>query len=376
MSDLRPLQSDAEPPFQKLKRTPLYTIHRRLGAKMVEFAGWQMPVQYRGIIEEHLAVRSRAGLFDVSHMGELEIHGVDALALCQKVTANDVSRIGYRRAQYNLLLNEQGGIVDDVIFHRLEEQRYLVCVNAANSDKDFLWINKHASGNVEILNRSSEYAQLALQGPLAERILQTLTEATLSTLGYYHFLFALVGGSRCLIARTGYTGEDGFELYCAPDRAETLWNSLMKSGGPFGLVPAGLGARDTLRLERALPLYGHELDDKTSPLEAGLGWVVKFAKGVFLGRERLLREQEEGPKRKLVGLALSDPGIARSGCHVFKGADCVGEVTSGTKSPTLKKSIALAYVESQESTPGGMLEVEIRGRRAKARVEQLPFYHR
>jgi len=343
---------------------------------MVEFGGWQMPVQYRGIIEEHIAVRRQAGLFDVSHMGEIEVRGANALASCQKVTANDLARMSQNQAQYNLLLNEHGGIVDDVIFHRLGDQDYLVCVNAANSDKDFEWLKERVGRNAEVINRSAEYSQLALQGPLAESILQPLTSAALGALGYFRFVFADVAGSRCLLARTGYTGEDGFELYCGPDRAESLWSSLMESGAIRGLVPAGLGARDTLRLERALPLYGHELDETTSPLEAGLSWVLKFSKGPFLGRERLLRQREEGPKKQLVGLELTEPGIARSHCRILKDNQCVGEVTSGTKSPTLKKSIALGYVGSEHSAVGNELQVEIRGRSVSARIVKLPFYHR
>jgi aminomethyltransferase len=376
MFESNPPSRAAESQVRKLKKTPLYSLHRKLNAKMVEFGGWQMPVQYRSIIEEHLAVRRRAGLFDVSHMGEIEVRGADALASCQKITANDLSRIRHDQAQYNLLLNERGGIVDDVIFHRLGDQHYLVCVNAANADKDFAWMQGHASGDVEVVNRSAEYAQLALQGPLSESILQRLTRAALPSLRPFHFIFTEVAGTRSLVARTGYTGEDGFELYCAPERAENLWSNLMETGEPRGLVPAGLGARDTLRLERALPLYGHELDETISPLEAGLSWVVKFSKGAFLGRERLLRQKEEGLKKKLIGLELTEPGIARSHCPVFKGERCLGEVTSGTKSPTLKKSIALGYVESDESAVDNTVEIEIRGRRAGARVVNLPFYHR
>lgn len=343
---------------------------------MVEFAGWQMPVQYRGIIEEHLAVRQKAGLFDVSHMGEIEIRGPGALAFAQRLTANDISRLRPGQAQYNLLLNEDGGVVDDVVFHRLADERYLVCVNAANSDKDFDWLRAHAGGDAEVINRSSDYAQLALQGPLAESLLQPLTAAALQSLGHFHFCFAAVAEIPCLVARTGYTGEDGFELYCEPDRAESLWTRLLESGAARGLVPAGLGARDTLRLERALPLYGHELDAATSPLEAGLSWVVKFDKGPFLGRERLLKQREKGVERKLVGLELTGPGIARSHCPIFKNDRRVGVVTSGTRSPTLKKSIALAYVESREAAVDNTLEVEIRGRKVPGRVVKLPFYHR
>jgi aminomethyltransferase len=359
-----------------MKRTPLYGAHRRAGAKMVEFAGWEMPVQYGGVIDEHVAVRTRAGLFDVSHMGEIVIRGPGTLELCQKISANDVSRMKLQQAQYNLLMNDKGGIVDDVIFYKLEADHFLICVNASNSDKDFAWIEAHAEGNVELENASWRYAQLALQGPLAEKILQPLTSLRLGEIRPFFFAFGDVSAIRCLVARTGYTGEDGFELYCGSPEAETLWNALLESGGPVGLEPAGLGARDTLRLEKAYPLYGHELDDTTTPLEAGLEWVTKLAKGPFVGREVLLKQKEEGIRRKLVGMELLEPGIARAEYALFKDGKPIGRVTSGTKSPTLAKAIALAYVTIEESALDNTVEVEIRGRKTRAKIVPLPFYRR
>ncbi len=341
---------------------------------MVEFAGWEMPVQYKGVIEEHRAVRRHAGLFDVSHMGEIEVRGEGALDLCQRVSANDVARMSAFQAQYNLLLNERGGVVDDVIFYRLQPTVFFICVNAANSDKDFAWIRDHASGAVEVENVSAKYGQLALQGPLAARILQPLTAVDLGAITAFHFAFVDVAAIRCLVARTGYTGEDGFELYCNAGDVERLWGALLEGGSLKGLVPVGLGARDTLRLEKAYPLYGHELDDNTTPLEAGLGWVTKFSKPSFIGRGVLLRQKEEGVKRKLVGLELLGPGIARSGYELFKDGRSIGRVTSGTKSPSLGKAIALGYVASEEANIGNVVEVEIRGRRVQSKLVSLPFY--
>ena len=343
---------------------------------MVEFAGWEMPVQYRGVIEEHVAVRSRAGLFDVSHMGEVEVSGPGALDLCQVLTANDVSRIKIGQAQYNLLLNENGGTVDDIVIYRLEADHFLICVNAANTDKDFQWIKKKSDGRAVVQDCSSRYVQLALQGPLAERILQRLTVFHLAGMKPFHFSFGEVSGVRCLVSRTGYTGEDGFELYCDPDAGEGLWKGLMGAGSDVGLQPAGLGARDTLRLEKAFPLYGHELDDTTTPLEAGLEWVTKLSKGSFIGREVLLRQKQEGVRRRLVGLEMTEPGIARSHYPILKGGRPIGQVTSGTKSPTLGKCIALGYVRAEEAGVGNDVEVEIRGRRVGARIVSLPFYRR
>lgn len=373
---MTPVKSEGTPPVPKLKRTPLYPVHRRLAAKMVEFAGWEMPVQYRGVIEEHLAVRSRAGLFDVSHMGEIEVRGPGALESCQRVTANDLSRVKVSQAQYNLLLNDNGGIVDDVVGYRLETDHFLFCVNASNTDKDFRWMRDKSGERAEIENTSSRYVQLALQGPLAAKILQRATSLSLQKLAPFYFSFGEVSAIRCLVARTGYTGEDGFELYCDASEGEKLWNSLMDAGSGDGLQAVGLGARDTLRLERAFPLYGHELDDTTTPLEAGLEWVTKFSKGPFLGREVLLRQKQEGVKRRLVGLETIEPGIPRSHYPILKQGRPIGEVTSGTMSPTLRKSIALGYVLTEEAGVGNSVEIEIRGRAVKARIVSLPFYRR
>jgi aminomethyltransferase len=359
-----------------MKRTPLYAAHRRAGAKMVEFAGWEMPVQYTGVIDEHLAVRSRAGLFDVSHMGEIEIQGPDAEDFCQKISANDIARVKVSQAQYNLLLNDNGGVVDDVIFYRIDADRFMVCVNAANTEKDFRWIREHAAGRVEIENASERYAQLALQGPASEKILQRLTDLPLAGVKTFYFVFGDVAGARCLVARTGYTGEDGFEIYCYAAAAEALWNALLEAGVAERIAPTGLGARDTLRLEKAYPLYGHELDDVTTPLEAGLEWVTKFSKNSFIGRDALLKQKEEGIKRKLAGLELLEPGIARGEYRVLKNGKPIGRVTSGTKSPSLGKSIALAYLPVDEAKTDNIVDVEIRGRRAKTKVVSLPFYRR
>jgi aminomethyltransferase len=361
---------------QGLKKTALHAAHRRAGAKMVEFAGWQMPVQYSGVIDEHVAVRSRAGLFDVSHMGEIEVRGAGALEFCQRISANDVARLKVFQAQYNLLLHENGGVVDDVIFYRLESERFLVCVNASNSEKDFSWMRRHAGAGVEVGDMSACYAQLALQGPLAEKILQPLTALALGGLKSFHFQYADVSSVHCLISRTGYTGEDGFELYCDADAAERMWASLLRAGAGDGLMPAGLGARDTLRLEKGYPLYGHELDDTTTPLEAGLDWVVKLSKPTFMGRDVLLRQKSEGVRRRLVGLELLEPGIARSGHALYHHGRAVGHVTSGTKSPTLGKSIALGYVSREAAEGGENIEVEIRGRRTRAKIVSLPFVKR
>ena len=343
---------------------------------MVEFAGWEMPVQYTGVIEEHQAVRRQAGLFDVSHMGEIEVRGPGALDFCQGISANDVARMSEFQAQYNLLLNERGGVVDDVIFYRLPADVFFICVNASNIDKDCSWIAEHAGAAVEVENVSTKYAQLALQGPAAAKIIQPLTSADLGTMKPFHFAFADVGSVRCLVARTGYTGEDGLELYCNAADAVQLWSALLQAGAPAGLVPTGLGARDTLRLEKAYPLYGHELDNDTTPLEAGLEWVTKFSKPTFVGRDALLKQKREGVKRRLVGLELLGPGIARSGYELFNGGQSIGRVTSGTKSPSLGKSIALAYVVSAQAQLGNQIEVEIRGRRVQAKIVSLPFYRR
>ncbi|MBI4515336.1 MAG: glycine cleavage system aminomethyltransferase GcvT [Deltaproteobacteria bacterium] len=357
------------------KRTPLYAAHAALGARFVDFGGWQMPVQYSGIIAEHTAVRTSAGLFDVSHMGEIEISGPAALATCQRLTVNDVARLQAGQAQYSLLCLPTGGVVDDVLVHRLAGERYLFCVNAANSDKDFAWMNAQR-GAATVRDCSTEFAQLALQGPRATAILQPLTAVALAPVPAFAFIQAQVAGKDALLAHTGYTGEDGWEIYCAPAAAEPIWQALLEAGGPAGLLPCGLGARDTLRLERALPLYGHELTEDTTPLEAGLGWVVRLNKGDFIGAAALRAQRQRGLQRKLVGFVLDEPGIARPGYAILHNGATVGAVTSGTKSPTLGKAIGLGYVAAACAEVGTRLAIEIRGRAVAATVVSLPFYRR
>jgi aminomethyltransferase len=356
-----------------MRRTPLYDAHRLAGARMVDFAGWEMPVQYSGIIDEHIAVRTRAGLFDVSHMGEVEVRGAGALAACQHATANDVSRLADGQAQYSLLLTPQGGIVDDVIVHRRAADRFLICVNASNRERDFAYLREHARG-AEVSDRSDEYALLALQGPRATGILARLTAAQVGRVPRFAFTEGEVAGCGALIAHTGYTGEDGWELYCAPQDAEALWNAILEAGRPENIAPAGLGARDTLRLEAALPLYGHELSEEGTPFEARLAWVVHMEKGDFVGRAALATQRERGPRRCLVGIELTEPGVPRAGYRILRGDGAVGEVTSGTKSPTLGKGIALGYVEPTASNLATALAVEIRGKAVAAQVVRLPFY--
>ena len=359
-----------------VRRTPLNAAHRRRGGRMVEFAGWDMPVYYTGILEEHRAVRERAGLFDVSHMGEVEVRGAGAVAACQRIVTNDVAKLAPGGAQYGVLCLPSGGIVDDVIYYRLGDDRILFCVNASNQQKDFEWIRDNAR-EVEVIDRSADFAQLALQGPSAERILQPLTPVELHALRAFFAVQATVAGVSTLISRTGYTGEDGFELYVAPERAEALWERLLDDGASEGLVPVGLGARDTLRLEKGLMLYGNDIDETTTPLEAGLGWVVKLDKGDFIGREALARQKAEGLRRRLVGLTMDESAPPpRHGYAVNRAGRSVGVVTSGTKSPTLGRGIALAIVESPSGEIGTRLEVEIRSRQHPGEVVPLPFVRR
>ena len=358
-----------------MKRTPLFAAHQVLGARFVNFGGWEMPVQYTGIIAEHHAVRQRAGLFDVSHMGEIELRGPRALAACQALTVNDVGRLHDGQAQYSLLCLPGGGVVDDIIVHRIAPERLLLCVNAGNAEKDLAWVREHRGG-AEVVDRSAETAQLALQGPRATDILMPVTDLPLREIPSFSFREGQVAGRRALVAHTGYTGEDGWEIYCGAEAALAVWSALLDAGRPFGMAPAGLGARDTLRLERALPLYGHELSEETTPLEAGLGWVVRLNKGEFIGRDALLRQREKGVQRKLAGLMMRAPGIPRQGYQIFHGRDAVGAVTSGTKSPTLGKAIALGYVAGTWEEVGTKLGIEIRGRMSAAEVVPLPFYKR
>lgn len=357
-----------------MKRTPLYDAHRALGGRMVEFAGWEMPVQYRGVIEEHVAVRSRAGLFDVSHMGEIEIRGPRAFAACQRLTVNDVGRLDDGQAQYTFVCVETGGVVDDVIVYRLSATRYLFCVNAANVPAVAEWFAAHA--DAEVIDRSADYAQLALQGPRATEVLGALTAVPLDTVRPFEFRHGSVTGTDALVARTGYTGEDGWEIYCAPGDAPRVWQAILDAGRAAGVVPAGLGARDTLRLEAALPLYGHELSRDTTPLEAGQQRFVKLDKGEFIGRAALQAQRAAGPPRRLVGIETIEAGIPRQGYPIERDGEVVGEMTSGTKSPTLGKAIGLGYVTPNCGEVRTRLGVKIRGRTVAAQVVALPFYRR
>ncbi len=357
------------------QRTPLYDIHVNAGARLVEFAGWEMPVQYAGIIAEHQTVRSGVGLFDVSHMGEVIFRGPRALEALGKLFTNDLTKVVDGQAQYGCLCRESGGIVDDVVVYRRAADDLLVCVNAGNRQKDFEWLAGHAGG-AEVTNESDAWGQLALQGPLAAGLLQRLTQVNLSALRSYRFAKGEVAGIPCLVARTGYTGEDGFELFCASDAAARLWAALMDAGQPEHIAPCGLGARDSLRLEVAYRLYGSDMDDGTTPLEAGLAWVVKLDKGEFIGREALLRQKEQGLSRKLVGFVLTEPGIPRHGYPVLQDGRKVGEVTSGTRSPTLGTSIGLAYVPPALAAEGSTFAIEIRGRPVAAKAVKTPFYTR
>jgi len=357
-----------------MKRTPLYEIHKKSGGKIVEFAGWEMPVQYSGVIEEHTAVRNAAGLFDVSHMGEIEVRGRNALEACQAMTPNDVTVLKDGDAQYTALLNEKSGFRDDVVIYRLGPERFFFCVNAVNADKDYSWLKERIGGMAEVRDRSKEFAQLALQGPRSEEILQPLCSVDLAKIFYYQVTEGDVLGIPTLIARTGYTGEDGFELFVPPTEGEKLWNGIMEKGKPLGLIPAGLGARDTLRQEMGYPLYGHELDEDTSPLQADLGWIVKLSKGEFIGSGPLNEEKKKGVKRILKGFEFLEPGVPRQGYRLFLGEKPVGAVTSGTFSPSLRKGIGMGYVDTQALSGGGELGVEVRGRILKARIVPRPFH--
>ncbi len=361
----------------ELKRTPLFPLYQAYGAKTVEFGGWEMPVQFSSILQEHESVRERAGLFDVSHMGEFEVTGADSQAFLQSVVTNDVRRLQPGMAMYSPMANEHGGCVDDLLVYCFSEQRYWVVVNAANIDKDYAWLQAHiGSLDVQLVNRSADIALLALQGPLAEMILQRGTDEALSDLKYYRFVEGKAFGVPVVISRTGYTGEDGFELYTPAEHAQALWTAILESGQADGLVPCGLGARDTLRLEARLPLYGHELTDDISPLEAGLGVFVKLDKGDFIGRNALVAQKEQGLRRKVVGLVVNGRGIPRADYGVYHGDKQIGHVTSGTMSPTLKVPIALALLDVEFASVGTEVTVDIRGKKMPATVVKTPFYKR
>jgi aminomethyltransferase len=373
------------------KRTALYEKHQALGAKMVEFGGWEMPVQYKGIIEEHHAVRTAAGLFDVSHMGELEVTGAGALDFLQTLLTNDVAAMVVGQALYSPMCYSSGGVVDDLLVYKLAEEKYWLVVNAGNKDKDWNWLKElynreqqeaeqqkgklNWQREVSLRDISGEIGQIALQGPLAEQILtKVVSPASLKELKYFRFIISEVAGIETLISRTGYTGEDGFELYFTAENTSVVWEQLLRVGEGLGLIPAGLGARDTLRFEACLPLYGHELDETITPLEAGLGFFVAWDKEDFVGKAALQKQKEEGVTRKLVGFVMQERGIPRTGYSLEKEGVCIGKVTSGSYAPTLGKNLGLGYISSSEAYEGNEISVIIRGKELKARIIKKPFY--
>ncbi len=360
-----------------LKRTPFHALHEQAGARLIDFGGWHMPVHYVGTLHEHKTVRKGVGLFDVSHMGEIVAQGPEALAFAQYLLTNDVARCAINQAQYTVMCTPEGGIVDDLIVYRRSDTELLFCVNASNTDKDFAWMREvSAKFDVGLDNRSADYAQLAVQGPKSLDALRALTSTDLSAIPYYWFTEGEIAGVRMLIARTGYTGELGVELFFSPEDAVKVWTAVMEAGKAFGIEPIGLGARDTLRLEMKYALYGNDIDERTSPLEAGLGWVVKLKKGDFIGREALVAQKAAGLRRRLIGFELIDRGVPRHGYRALDlEGEPVGEVTSGAVSPCLGTPIGMAWLPTALSKVGSAFLVEIRNRKRRARVVKTPFYH-
>jgi len=353
-------------------KTPFYAKHREYGAKIVPFAGYLMPIQYRGILEEHRAVRNAVGVFDVSHMGEFSITGPQAAAFLNRLTLNDVSALAVGQVQYSAMCYPDGGIVDDLLVYRFQDH-YLLVVNAANIEKDWNWLQEHRDAGVELKNVSSATALLAVQGPDSFAVLQELTQIPLHNIPFYHFTTGQLAGSEMTISRTGYTGERGFELYHDPRASRRLWEAIFEAGRDYQIQPVGLGARDTLRMEMKYCLYGNDIDQSTNPLEAGLGWITKLDKGDFIGRAALLAIKNAGVTRRLVAFEMSDRGIPRPGYRIFAAAQEVGRVTSGTQSPSLNIGIGLGYVRTEFSRVGTELAIEIRGNRQKATVIKPPF---
>ena len=361
-----------------LKKTPLNARHRALGAKMVPFGGWDMPVEYAGLTSEHLAVRERAGIFDVSHMGEIEIAGKNALDAVQRISCNDASRLAVGQAQYSGLLTPDGTFVDDLLVYRLASEHFLLVVNASHIARDYAHIAEHIkpAGDVVAVDASTRYALLAVQGPRALEVLQPLTAVDLASLKYYWFAHGEVANLRATVSRTGYTGEDGFEIFVPPAAADRLWQAILEAGQGVNLVPCGLGARDTLRLEAAMRLHGNDIDETTTALEADLGWIVGWKKGDFIGSDVLRQQKATGVRRKIVGFELVDRGIARQGHDIYVGDTKIGTVTSGTQTPYLKKAIGMGYVPLAFIDHGTEFDVDIRGRRVRAQVVPMPFYKR
>jgi len=358
-----------------VKRTPLYQEHIKLGGNMVEFGGWELPVQYTSILEEHEKARTAAALFDVSHMGKIKVSGKGAQDFLQRMLTNNIDFASDNQVIYSPMCYPDGGVVDDLVVYKLGLEEFLLVVNAANTDKDYNWLVEHNNSGLEIKNVSHEYAQLALQGPRAEAILQKLTDSPLSEIKFFHHNPEVnIRGIKALVSRTGYTGEDGFEIYLEPSKVVELWNMLLAEGKEEGLVPAGLGARDTLRFEAALSLYGHEISEEISPLEAGLKRFVKIEKDYFIGKEALKKQMEEGLRRKLVGFEMIGRGIPRSGYEVQVGGSRIGHVTSGSYSPTLKKNLGLALITSEHAQPGNTIDIIIRNKPVQAEIVKIPFY--
>ncbi len=364
--------------MSSLKRTPLYPLYQELGGKTIDFGGWDLPVQFpAGITKEHEAVRTAAGVFDVSHMGEVYITGTDALAFVQRITTNDASKLSIGQAQYSLMCNHDGGVVDDLLVYRTGELSFMLVINASNITKDLAWMHAHVNGDAKIQDASDQTALIALQGPHAEAILQSLTDVTLSSLPGFHFLMNVsIAGVTGIVSRTGYTGEDGFEIYLDSADADPLFRAILAAGEPFGILPCGLGARDTLRFEAALPLYGQELSDEITPLEAGLGFFVKLDKADFIGKDVLVEQKKKGLKRKRVGVEMIERGIPRAHYKIHDGSRVIGEITTGTQSPTLKKNVGMAIIEADYAGIGSVIEVDIRGKILQAEICPLPFYKR
>ncbi|MEP6819731.1 MAG: glycine cleavage system aminomethyltransferase GcvT [bacterium] len=364
----------------ELKQTPLNSIHRSMGGRMVDFGGWDMPVQYpAGTIEEHLRTREHAGLFDVSHMGEIDVRGTDAIALVNYLVSNDASKLVDGQAQYSALTTPEGTVVDDLLVYRFAGDHLLLVVNAGTTEKDWDWITSHKRDGAEFKNVSSDYCQLALQGPDALGILQKLTDLPLAEITYYHFVEGAVDSIPAMVSRTGYTGEDGFEVYADASKAEHIWNKLLDAGNfgtDTGVLPCGLAARNTLRLEAGMALYGHEIDESTTLLEANLGWICKLNKGEFIGREALAKQKESGVGTRLVGFEVTERGIARDDQEVVIDGERVGKVTSGSPAPYLKKNIGMAYVPTGSANEGRQIQIDVRGKLVGAQIVKTPFYKR
>lgn len=363
-------------PTAELKKTPLNSVHRRSGARMVDFSGWDMPVQYSGLVDEHHTVRNAVGLFDVSHMGEVEVRGPEALNLINYLTSNNAANLATGQVQYSGLMYDHGGFVDDILVHKVDDDHFFICVNASNQEKDYDYISTMNMRHATVEFASERYAQIAVQGPKALATLQKLTRTPLETIHYYWFLDGEVNGVPARIARTGYTGEDGFEVYVAPDFAEATWDALLDAGQGFGIKPCGLGARNTLRLEAKMALYGHEIGPTINPLEAGLGWIVKLDKPDFLSKQALEKQKADGVSRKLAGFEMRGRGIGRDGYEVQVNGEPAGWVTSGGPSPTLNKNIGLCYLPVRYAVPGQTIEVMVRNQPVAAEVVPTPFYKR